>query len=89
VVQDNLINRKRASRIYREEGPQVRTKKRKKLVRRKLPKTLVCDYGPEFTSKATFFWAKRTGVSDFLCARHTMTNKESVCQARRSRRRLS
>ena len=30
--------------------------------RRSLPKTLVLDYGPEFTCKAMFFWAQRTGV---------------------------
>ena len=30
---------------------------------RPLPKTLVCDNGPEFTSKAMFFWAKRTGTT--------------------------
>ena len=29
---------------------------------RQLPRTIVCDNGPEFTSKAMFFWAKRTGV---------------------------
>ena len=29
---------------------------------RKLPKTIVCDNGPEFTSKAMFFWAKKTGT---------------------------
>ena len=29
---------------------------------RKLPKTIVCDNGPEFTCKAMFFWAKKTGV---------------------------
>ena len=29
---------------------------------RKLPKTIVCDNGPEFTSKAIFFWAKKTGT---------------------------
>jgi putative transposase len=29
---------------------------------RQLPKTIVSDNGPEFTSKAMFFWAKRTGV---------------------------
>lgn len=29
---------------------------------RALPKTLVCDNGPDFTSKAMFFWAKRHGV---------------------------
>ena len=29
---------------------------------RPLPRTLVLDNGPEFTSKAMFFWAKRTGV---------------------------
>ena len=29
---------------------------------RKLPKTIVCDNGPEFTSKAMFFWSKNTGV---------------------------
>jgi len=30
--------------------------------RRPLPKTIVCDNGPEFTSKAMFFWSKHTGV---------------------------
>ncbi len=29
---------------------------------RKLPKVIVCDNGPEFTSKAMFFWSKHTGV---------------------------
>ena len=29
---------------------------------RSLPKTLVLDNGPEFTCKAMFFWAQRTGV---------------------------
>ena len=29
---------------------------------RPLPRTLVLDNGPEFTSKAMFFWARRTGV---------------------------
>jgi putative transposase len=127
VLEGRARNRKRTYRIYREEGLQVRTKKRKKLVRprvpmlvpdavnerwsidfvsdqlangrrfrvlnvvddfsrecvlqivdfsisghrvtreldnlnRPLPKTIVCDNGPEFTSKAMFFWAKRTGV---------------------------
>jgi len=118
-------NRKRTYRLYREEGLQVRTKRRKKLNRpripmivpdqanerwsmdfvsdqlangrrlrvlnivddftrecvlqvvdfsisgervaralddlaesRPLPSTLVCDNGPEFTSKAMFFWAR-------------------------------
>ncbi len=31
-------------------------------LKRKLPNTIVCDNGPEFTSKAMFFWAKKTGV---------------------------
>ena len=122
-----VVNRKRTYRIYREEGLQVRTKRRKKLIRprvpmrvpdsvnqrwsmdfmsdqlangrrfrilnvvddytrecvlqivdfsisgerlarelgrlaRRLPKTIVCDNGPELTCKAMFFWAKRTGV---------------------------
>ena len=124
-----VINRKRIYRIYREEGLQVRTKRRKKITRprvpmpvptqanerwsadfmsdqlangrrfrilnliddfsrqhvdqivdtsisgarlaryldelgttRSLPRTLVLDNGPQFTSKAMFFWAKRTGV---------------------------
>ena len=117
----------RIYRLYREEGLQVRTKKRKKLVRpripmlvpdavnkrwsmdfmsdqlangrrfrilnivddfsrecvlqivdfsisghrlareldklsRPLPKTIVCDNGPEFTSKAMFFWAQKRSV---------------------------
>lgn len=122
-------NRKRTYRLYREEGLQVRTKKRKKLKRprvpmlvpdrinerwsmdfvsdqlangrrfrvlnivddfsrecvgqvvdvsisgmrvtryldelagrRRLPKVIVCDNGPEFTSKALFFWSRDTGV---------------------------
>ena len=29
---------------------------------RPLPKTIVCDNGPELTSKALFFWSRRTGV---------------------------
>ena len=29
---------------------------------RKLPKTIVCDNGSEFTSKAMFFWAKKAGT---------------------------
>ena len=29
---------------------------------RPLPETIVCDNGPEFTSKAMFFWSRRTGV---------------------------
>lgn len=127
VIEGRVINRKRTYRIYREEGLQVRTKKRKKLIRprvpmlvpdtvnqrwsidfvsdqlangrrfrvlnvvddysrecvlqivdfsisgqrvaneldrlrRKLPKVIVCDNGPEFTSKAMFFWARKTGV---------------------------
>jgi len=120
-------NRKRTYRIYTEEKLQVRTKKRKKLVRpripmvvptrcnerwsidfvsdqlsdgrrfrvlnvvddfsrecvgqltdtsisgarlarflseldRPLPKTIVCDNGPELTCKAMFFWAKDNNV---------------------------
>jgi len=124
-----VINYKRTQRIYREEALQVRTKKRKKLNRprvplpvpdrlnqrwsvdfvsdqlangrrfrvfnvvddfsrecvlqvvdfsigghrlvreldqlgeyRQLPKRIVLDNGPELTSKAMFFWSKRTGV---------------------------
>ena len=122
-------NAKRTYRLYREEGLQVRTKRRKKLTRprvpmeipkrinerwsldfirdqlasgrrlrvlnivddysrecvgqivdvsisgarvvrflsdlaerRGLPRVIVCDNGPEFTSKAMFFWAKDSGV---------------------------
>lgn len=123
----HVVNHKRTYRIYREEGLQVRTKRRKKITRprvpmlvpdgvnqrwsvdfvsdqlangrrfrvlnvvddftrecvfqvvdfsisgqrlareldnleRPLPKTIVCDNGPEFVSKAMFFWAKRNGV---------------------------
>ena len=29
---------------------------------RPLPETIVCDNGPEFTSKAMFFWSKQSGV---------------------------
>ena len=125
-IEGYVINPIRTYRIYREEGLQVRTKRRKKLTRpriptvvpdvnqrwsidfvsdqlanarrfrvlnivddysrecvsqivdfsisgqrlarefdrltRQLPKTIVCDNGPEFTSKAMFFWAKRAGV---------------------------
>jgi len=124
-----VINPKRTYRIYREEGLQVRTKRRKKLNRprvpmpvpnkvnerwsmdfvsdqlangrrfrvlnivddfsrecvlqvvdfslsgqrlareldrlsgrRPLPKAIVCDNGPEFTSKAMFFWSRERGV---------------------------
>jgi len=31
-------------------------------LKRQHPKAIVCDNGPEFTSKAMFFWAKRAGV---------------------------
>ena len=31
-------------------------------LKRQLPATIVCDNGPEFTSKAMFFWSKRSGV---------------------------
>ena len=119
-------NPKRTYRVYREEGLQVRTKKRKKLTRprvpmlvpdranvrwsmdfvsdqlangrrfrifnlvddftrecvlqivdfsisghrlareldqlRMLPKTIVCDNGPELTCKAMYFWSQRRGV---------------------------
>ena len=122
-------NHKRTYRIYREEGLQVRTKRRKKLSRprvpmpvpdrvnerwsldfvsdqlakgrrfrvlnvvddfsrecvlqvvdfsisgqrpareldrlaahRPLPKIIVCDNGPELTSKALFFWSRQSGV---------------------------
>lgn len=122
-----VINKKRTYRIYTEEGLQVRTKKRKKLIRpripmevpvavnqrwsmdfvsdqlfngrrfrvlniiddysremvgqlaavsisgamvgrflsqlsetRPLPGSIVCDNGPEFTSKALFFWSAKT-----------------------------
>ena len=124
-----VINNKHTYRLYTEEGLQVRTKRRKKLVRpripmavpdqtnqrwsmdfvsdqlangrrfrvlnivddysrecvgqlvdhsisgarlcryldelalsRPLPRTIVCDNGPEFTSKAAFFWSRTTGV---------------------------
>ncbi len=127
VIEGEVRNRKRTYRIYREEGLQVRTKRRKKLTRpripmlvpdavnqrwsmdfvsdqlangrrfrvlnvvddfsreyvlkivdfsisghrvarefdriaRKLPKSIVCDNGSEFTSKAMYFWAKKAGV---------------------------
>ena len=123
----HVTNHKRTYRIYREEGLQVRTKRRKKLIRprvpmlvpdkvnqrwsmdfvsdqlangrrfrvlnvvddysrecvlqvvdfsisgqrvarelerlsRTLPNMIVCDNGPEFTSKAMFLWAKKAGV---------------------------
>jgi len=29
---------------------------------RSLPKAIVCDNGPEFTSKAMFFWSRQSGV---------------------------
>ena len=124
-----VTNKKRTYRLYREEGLQVRTKKRKKLQRdrqpmevprqsnqrwsmdfvsdqlstgrrfrilnivddysrelvgqlvaisitgnqvtrllnqiaetRQLPKQITCDNGPEFTSKAMFFWSKEAHV---------------------------
>ena len=125
----HVVNAKRTYRIYREEGLQVRTKRRKKLTRpripmlvpdsanqrwsvdfmsdqlangrrfrilnivddytrecvhqvvdfsisgqrlareldqlgqsRQLPKTIVCDNGPELTCKAMFFWSKQSLV---------------------------
>ena len=125
-----VVNHKRTFRLYSEEGLQVRTKRRKKLYRprvpmsvptginerwsvdfvsdqlangrrfrvfnvvddysrecvlqvvdfaisgerlvreldrlaeqRKLPERIVMDNGPELTSKAMFFWSKRTGVA--------------------------
>lgn len=123
----HVTNHKRTYRIYREQGLQVRTKRRRKLIRprvpmsvpervnqrwsmdfvsdqlangrririlnvvddysrecvlqvvdfsisghrvarelehlsRALPRTIVCDNGPEFTSKAMFFWARKAGV---------------------------
>ena len=128
-IEGLVINPKRTYRIYREEGLQVRTKRRKKLTRpripmlvpdrvnvrwsmdfvsdqlangrrfrilnvvddfsrecvlqvvdfslsglriakeldqlteqRPLPKTIVCDNGPEFTGKAMFFWSQASGV---------------------------
>lgn len=126
-IEGLVTNRKRTYRIYREEGLQVRTKRRKKIVRprvpmaipskpnqrwsmdfvsdqlangrrfrvlnivddysrecilqvvdtsisghrvaleldrlsRPLPRTIVVDNGPEFTSKAMFFWSKRRKV---------------------------
>ena len=124
-----VVNPKRTYRVYREEGLQVRTKRRKKLTRprvplqaptrrnerwsmdfvsdqlangrrirvlnvvddfscecvlqvvdvsisgarvanefdrlmerRGLPEAIVCDNGPEFTSKAMFFWSQQRGV---------------------------
>ena len=127
VIEGRVINHKRTYRIYCEEELQVRTKKRKKIVRprmpmavpdainqrwsmdfvsdqlatgrrfrilnvvddfsreyvlqvvdfsisghrvareldrisRMLPNKIVCDNGPEFTSKAMYFWAKKAGV---------------------------
>lgn len=127
AIERQVVNHKRTYRIYREEGLQVRTKRRKKLVRprvpmpvpdrinqrwsmdfvsdqlangrrfrvlnivddfsreyvlkivdfsisgqrlaceldalaRPLPKMIVCDNGPEFTSKAMYFWSRRMGV---------------------------
>ena len=44
-------NSKGTYRIYTEEQLQVRRKKRKKLIRRRLPKTIVCDNGPELWRK--------------------------------------
>ena len=128
-AEGRVINAKRTYRLYREEGLQVRTKKRKKLTRprvplavpsgpnerwsmdfvsdqlangrrirvlnvvddysreailqlpefsisglrvtrelerlleeRGAPRTLVCDNGPEFTSKAMFFWARKRRI---------------------------
>jgi putative transposase len=127
VIEGQVVNHKRTYRVYCEEGLQVCTRRRKKIVRprapmavpdavnqrwsmdfvsdqlangrrfrvlnivddfsreyvlkivdfsisghrvsreldrisRSLPKMIVCDNGPEFTSKAMYFWAKRAGV---------------------------
>jgi putative transposase len=32
------------------------------ILSRTLPRTIVCDNGPEFTSKAMFLWARKAGV---------------------------
>jgi putative transposase len=37
VIEGEVVNKKRTYRIYREEGLQVRTKKRKKLLRLRIP----------------------------------------------------
>jgi len=134
IVPYLVINKKRTYRIYTEGALQVRTKKRKKLIRtrlpmdhpsavnerwsmdfvsdqlstgrrfrvlnivddftceivgqlvsvsitgarvsrfladialtRSLPRIIVCDNGPEFTSKAMFFWSKENRVKlDFI-----------------------
>lgn len=127
VIEGQVVNHKRTHRIYCEEGLQVRTKRRRKIIRprvpmavpdavnqrwsmdfvsdqlangrrfrvlnivddfsreyvhqivdfsisghrlarefdqlaRTLPKTIVCDNGPEFTSKAMYFWARKAGM---------------------------
>jgi putative transposase len=122
VAEGRVVNLKRTYRVYREEGLQVRRKRRKKLnvpripmlvpsavnerwsvdfvsdqlangrrfrvfnvvddftrecalqivdfsisgqrlaATRALPKTIVCDNGPELTSKAMFLWSQRRGV---------------------------
>lgn len=129
-----VVNKKRTYRVYTDLGLQVRTKKRKKLIRPRLvkavptapnqrwsmdfvsdqlangrcfsvlnvvdgdsrelvgqlvsvsisgqqvgrylseliesrgkPNSIVCDNGPEYTSKAMFFWSQETGVKlDFI-----------------------
>jgi hypothetical protein len=59
----------------------------RKILAHRLMQRERCSQG--FGCEILFPGASAWGVSDFLCVRHTMTDKESVCQARRSRRRQS
>jgi len=43
-----------------------------------LPKMLVCDYGPEFTSKAMFLWAKQAGVTLYFIQTGKLTQNAFV-----------
>lgn len=144
-AEGSVINAKRTYRIYREEGLQVRTKRRKKLTRprvpmrpasavnerwsvdfvsdqlangrrfrifnvvddfsrecvlqivdfsisglrltreldqlsesRPLPKTIVCDNGPELTCKAMYFWSKKAGVKRKRLANDSLVQRTLI-----------
>ena len=68
-----VINHKKVERLYADEGLQLprRPKQRRRGVSRilealrqtdRLPGTIVCDNGPEFTSKAMLKWSMDKGI---------------------------
>jgi hypothetical protein len=72
-VEGLVVNHKRNYRIYREERLRLKRRRPGKVKRERLSlplpaaagPALVCDHGPEFSSKALFEWAKDHSVQ--LC----------------------